>query len=160
MAHTEYIICLTNNLWKNKFLNRDAFSVVHNINTDLKLRSRTKVFKQDTNSVVPYVARSPCKHSSIAAWQCNPSPRTKIISLPLSHDICLQANKCKGLILLFNPPFFFVLLWKDACLHAALWGGRNKNAQLFGWLCPLNALTCSPGQYFPKAAHLYSTKSD
>lgn len=142
-----------------EFLNSDALSVLHNVNTELKLRSRTEVSKQDTNSIVPYIAQSFCKHSSTTACQCNPLPRTKIIflSLSLSHDICLWANKCKCLILLFKPffcpalegclPPCCALRWKEQVLWA-FWGVCAHLTHLPALLRP----------YFPKGAHLYSIK--
>lgn len=46
---------------------------------------------------------------------------------------------------------FFVLLWKDACLHAALWGGRNKDYQLFWVSVPtVHTYLLSWDSTFPK----------
>lgn len=108
-----FALVMTNERTK-EFLNSDALSVLHNINTDLKLRSRTEVSKQDTNSIIPYVAQSFCKHSSTTACQCNPLPHTKIIffSLSLMTFACKQTSA--------NASFYFLSLFFCPALEGCL----------------------------------------
>lgn len=87
-----------------------ALSIPHNINTELKLRSRTTIPKQDTLSFCTLHGNPPLLHFN--AIPCHAKNH-----FPLSHDVCLQVNKSsKHPVLLFKP--FFLCPALEGCMPA------------------------------------------